>query len=90
LSSTQGVSSGQHGGAEGAAAFAFARLAVDVVVVEDALHVARHAGVEVLEGVQHHLSGVGVVDLAVGCRQRRVDVVAAQLVHAQPLRFEGK
>ena len=79
---------GAHSGAEGAASLAFAHLAVDMAVVEDPLDLPGHRRVKTPEGIQHQRSCVRKIKRAVGGRQRRVDVGAAQFFQPEPLGFE--
>ena len=56
--------------------------------VEDALRVLGHLWIEIGEGVEDHTHGFVVFDRLVRLSQRRIDIVAAQLLHAKPARFE--
>jgi hypothetical protein len=59
-----------------------------VVLVEDALDQRGHVRREGRVAVHHHLHGGRELEGLVRRRQRRVDVVAAELGQSQPLRLE--
>ena len=72
---------------ERAAAFALADLAVNAVLVKDALGKFRHLGGETLEGIQDHVDGgIPIVGLF-RSRQWRINIVTADLLHAEVLGF---
>ena len=79
-----GREAGEDGGAEGAAALALADLAVQVAFGEQPLGQGGEARVERLEGLEDRARRFREGDVAVGGRERRVHVVAAQAVHAEP------
>jgi hypothetical protein len=78
----------QHGGAESAAAFALAQLAVEMVLGQDPFGELRQPRIEVAKGFEHQRHAFAERDGASRAGDRSVEIVAAQAFHAQPLRLE--
>ena len=76
--------------AERTSALALADLAVESVLVEDALRQIRNFGVERRKGIQHHVCSRIKFKGFLRARHRGINIVAAQLFHSCMFGFESE